>query len=271
MKRAPTLRVAWTLAAACGLSSAAAAADETSAVRERFRAAYAAALVGVEHDDTELRSYVLYPYLRAARLEHALTKARTEWEPADAATAEFLAETARQPVARTTRRAWLESLARRASWAALLEHYDATATTPALECQRFNARIARDDTVGLAAEIRSRWLTGRRLPNECEPAFRWLAAAGELPDEAVARRVALLLDNGQSSFARTIAARLPEALAAPLLQRADFVEHPARMLDAWLRGTVTDVPGDVVLGAWARLARAAPRGRQRGTPRSPSV
>jgi soluble lytic murein transglycosylase len=247
-------------AAAAFLSGGPAAADEGAALRARFRASYEAAIAGVAHeDDRELRSYVLYPYLRAARLEYALSRAQGTWETADTATAELLVETVGQPLALATRRAWLTSLARRASWAAFLEHYDGAATTPALECQRFNARIARDDTEGLAAEIRTRWLTGRRLPSECEPAFRWLATAGGLPDGAIAQRVELLLDNGQASFARTVAARLPREAAAPLLLRADFIEHPARMLDAWLRGTVSEAPTAVVLAAWARLARVAPQ------------
>lgn len=253
----------WVRGVAAALAAAvavAAVADETSAVRERFRAAYAAATAGTDltDDDAELRSYVLYPYLRAARLERALGAANTAWETSDTETARFLAEAAGQPVATATHRAWLASLARRESWVAFLERYDAAVATPALECERFNARIARDDTTGLAAEVRSRWLTGRRLPNECEPAFRWLRAAGELPDDLVAQRALLLLDSGQADFARTIASRLPPEAAAPLLQRADFIENPARMLDAWLRGAAGAVPSEVVLSAWTRLARNAP-------------
>jgi soluble lytic murein transglycosylase len=243
------------------LSSWTAAADDGNALRARFRASYDAAIAGVVlEDDRELRSYVLYPYLRAARLEHALSKTEHAWEAPDAAVEELLAETAGQPLALATRRAWLSSLARRASWPAFLEHYDPAVVTPTLECHRFNARIALGDTAGLDAEIRARWLTGRRLPSECEPAFRWLGAAGGLPDEAIAQRVDLLLDNGQTSFARTVAARLPNEAAAPYLLRADFIEHPARMLDAWLRGGAAgSVPSGVALAAWSRLARTAPQ------------
>src|SRR6185503_18458736 len=103
-----------------------------------------------------------------------------------------------------------------------------------------------------------RWLTEYRLPGECEPAFQWLRAQRELPDELVAQRATLLLDNGQAAFARTIAARLPSETAAPLLQRADFIESPARMLDAVLRNPNSSVPIDVVLEAWTRLARNSP-------------
>ncbi|HET7610084.1 MAG TPA: transglycosylase SLT domain-containing protein [Gammaproteobacteria bacterium] len=262
--RGSWLRAASGLAAACWLSSLALAAradaDEgDAAVREQFRAAYAAAALGVETaDDEALRAYVLYPYLRAARLDRALARAQGQWHEADDAAAEFLAQAGDAPVALPLRRAWLSSLARRESWEAFLAQYETAATTPELECQRLNARIARQDTTGLADDIRARWLSDYRLPSACEAAFQWLRAQGGLPAELVARRVELLLDSGQASFARTIAARLPAEAAAPLLERAQFIESPARMLDAFVRDDRKDVPAPVVLEAWSRLARNAP-------------
>ena len=254
------------VAAACILAAPAIAASADSqagdaAVREQFRAAYAAAALGVDAsagDDEALRGYVLYPYLRAVRIERALARTLGAWSATDDTTAALLAELGQTPVALDLRRAWLASLARRASWQAFLEAYDPAAATPVLDCEQFNARIARRDTTELAAELRARWLTGQRLPSECEPAFQWLRAAGELPDELVARRVELLLDNGQVSFARVVAARLPSEVAAPLLARAQFIENPKRMLDELVRDAGLEMPAPVVLEAWSRLARNAP-------------
>jgi soluble lytic murein transglycosylase len=231
-----------------------------AAVREQFAAAYAAASTGAAAaDDSEaLRAYVLYPYLRAARIEAALRRATGSEHEADAAAGAFLTETRDGPVAESVRRSWLASLARRESWAAFLAHYDGAAVTPALECELLNARIARHETEGLAAAIRARWLTAYRLPGECETAFQWLRAQRELPDELVAARVGLLLDAGNPGFARVVAARLAPDLAAPLLERAAFIENPARMLDALLDDASRVVPDDTVLAAWSRLARNAP-------------
>jgi soluble lytic murein transglycosylase len=228
------------------------------AVRNEFRAAYAAAASGTAAataDSEQLRSYLLYPYLEAARIERGLARAEGAWHESDAAAEAFLAEAGDVPVARAVRRAWLASLARRTSWQNFLAQYDARVATTALECQSFNARIALQDTAGLAGAVRARWLTGQRLPSECEPAFQWLRAQNELPDDLVAQRVTLLLDNGQAAFARVIAARLPADTAAPLLARAEFVENPARALDALLRADGRAVPAAVVLEAWSRLAR----------------
>lgn len=249
--------------AACALAPAAVSAEDDAriaALRDQFHAAYAAAAVGIDTDDDDaLRAYVLYPYLRAARLERALARAEGAWSDADLAAAAFVAELGEAPVARALRRAWLASLARREAWGAFIERYEASSATPALECQRFKARIALGDTADLPAEIRARWLTGHRLPGECEPAFQWLRAQRELPDELVTRRAQLLLDAGQAAFARVIAARLPRESAAPLLERAEFIERPAHMLDALLADPTRVVPPDVVLEAWSRLARNAPQ------------
>jgi soluble lytic murein transglycosylase len=228
-------------------------------VRERFLAAYTTADGSLEaNDDDALRAYVLYPYLRAARIERALARAEGEWQEADIAAAEFLTELGTAPVEPALRHAWLASLARRSLWQAFLDHYEAAAATPALECQYFNARIAQSMTEGLAKAIGERWLTPYRLPPECEPAFQWLRAQGALTDELVAERAKLLLDNGQAAFARVIAGRLPQDAASPLLERADFIESPARMLDGLLHDSNREVAPEVVLEAWSRLARNDP-------------
>src|SRR5687767_4577031 len=96
------------LIASCVFALRAVAAPETeddAALREQFRAAYSAAAVGLDTaDDDGLRAYVLYPYLRAARLERALARAQGAWHEADLAAAAFIAETGDAPVARALRR-----------------------------------------------------------------------------------------------------------------------------------------------------------------------
>ena len=258
------LRLGCRFAAVYAVASVAAgaAADTESAeaaVREQFRAAYAAAALGVETaDDEALRAYVLYPYLLGVRLERTLARAQAGSQDADDAAAEFLAQAGDAPVASIVRRAWLQSLARRAAWSAFLEQYRANLATSELECQQLNARIALNSTAELAADIRKRWLSAYRLPSECEPAFQWLRAQGDLPVELVAQRVELLLDAGEPSFARTVAARLPAEVAAPLLERAQFIESPTRMLDAFVSDSSREVPAPVILDAWSRLARNSP-------------
>ena len=230
-----------------------------AAMREQFRAAYAAATAGaVAADDAALREYVLYPYLRAARIEQALGRAEGVWHDTDVAAAEFLQETGLTPVAQALRRAWLASLARRESWAAFLDHYDRSAATLALECQQFNARIARE---------RDRRARGR------DP--RSLAHG-----QSIAERMRALIPMAACAARAPRRARRP-ARRAPARQRQRIVRPHDRRAAANGRGCTAArarrlhreprpdarcadrepsrlVPAEVVLEAWSRLARNAP-------------
>lgn len=236
--------------------------DSYAEMRREFRAAYEAAAsepaTAVPTDSLALQAYVLYPYLQAARIEHALARTGDSWSTLDERAQQFLSAHGAEPVARSVRRTWLASLGRRAQWQAFLDHYDAAAAIVALECQFFNARIARGDVVGLAPAIIKRWLSPYRLPGECEPAFQWLRAEGPLSDELIVQRATLLLDSGQSAFARVILRRLPAGVAAPLLARAQLLENPAGTIDAWLASPARNMDYDAILDGWARLARKDP-------------
>jgi soluble lytic murein transglycosylase len=241
-----------------------------AAIRQEFAAAYAAATDPAASgavDSPSLQGYVLYPYIQAARIERALEKAGAApaaipavgaADSADDRALQFLSAHGGEPVALILRRAWLASLARRGQWQALVDHYDPSAATVALECQRLNARITLGDIGGLAPDIAARWLTPRQLPGDCEPAFQWLRSEGPLTDELIAQRATLLLDHGQTDFARVIARRLPADTATPLLDRAHYIQNPARAIDALLADSKHDIDYDIVLDAWSRLSRSSP-------------
>jgi len=230
--------------------------------RREFIAAYEAAASGtslaVPADSLALQAYVLYPYLQAARIEHELARTDASWSTLDERAQRFLSAHGAKPVARIVRRALLASLGRRAQWKAFVDNYDAAAANIALECQSFNARIALGDTVDLDSVIIARWLSPYKLPRECEPAFQWLRAKGSLSDELIVRRVMLLLNSGQTAFARVIARRLPADAAAPLLARAKLFESPAATIDAWLASPEHNMDYDAILDGWARLTRNDP-------------
>jgi soluble lytic murein transglycosylase len=257
-------RALWlTLLLAASRAFAQAAADGTpEAVRAEFVDAYAAAQLGsgdAVNDTPALVNYVLYPYLRAARLAFALEHVSAGDTEADRLTNAFLEAHRGETVTGALRREWLESLARRGEWQGLLDHYDAAVATQALACAQLRARIVLQRTAGLDTAIVERWLSAWRLPPECEPVFQWLRDQGGLGDALVAERVQRLLENGQASFARVIARRLPDAQAKPLLQWADLIEKPAASIDALLADPAVDVGATELLDGFSRLARDAPR------------
>jgi soluble lytic murein transglycosylase len=247
------------------VAASAAAEDPLAAARQLFVREYAAVESGAPlssaADAATLRTYVLYPYLQRARIARALGKTVGPLGPVDVEAREFLVAHHGEPVAPELRLAWLRSLAARGHWTAFAEHYQAGLTDAALRCQWLNARIATGGDATLRAAVTEQWLTPERLPPECERSFAWLRADNGMTEELIEQRVRLLLDNGQTAFARIVAGRLPAGRAAPLLQWADLLDHPERSIDAVLAGSALAARGDdtALLAAWRKLARSNPR------------
>ena len=156
------------LVAVCALvAPAQSVGADAEELRTRFQAAYAAAdsTLGAV-DDAELKGYVLYPYLRAARIERALAGPERAWNAADDAALSLVTEQGTEPAAAALRRTWLASLARRELWQAFIDHYDPAVANVALECQYWNAGIVQASTADLAPAVTARWLTPYRLPPE---------------------------------------------------------------------------------------------------------
>ena len=231
-------------------------------VRDEFvaalRAVQAGADAGAAADSERLRDYALYPYLEAARLVRALETASGPNAEADAASRAFLDRHGDAPVARAVRRARVVSFARRELWRALLAEIDPGTSDEALRCTALRARIAVDEIVGIAPEIIDVWLTGRRLPLDCEPVFEWMRAEGLMTPDLIEGRVRLLLENGQADFARVIADRLPAERAAPWLRWADLIDRPRDALDRLIAAPSTPLPEGARDDGWQRLARNQP-------------
>lgn len=231
--------------------------ERLAGVRTAFVEAFELQRQGLpaEDDSSELRAYPLYSYLQAARLEQALL----DEEPgADARVEAFLTEFGEDPVGLAPRRKWLESLAGRKRWEAFLSQFDSGVASQALQCRRFEARIALGELSGLAAEIVETWLRPQQLPGVCEVAFQWLRDQGLLEDALVEQRVHGLLVNGQAAFAKVIARQLPAESAQPLLVWADLIENPAASIDALAEAPDRRLDSDVLLDGFARLARDDP-------------
>jgi soluble lytic murein transglycosylase len=207
-----------------------------------------------------LRTYPLYPYLQAARMAQALGEAEAAWTPADERARSFLEFYDVEPVGRKLRRAWLKSLARREAWRSFLAEYQSGAADARLRCQYLAGRIAVEDLVALAPAIIEQWLTAERLPMECEPVFQWLRAEGPLTDALIEQRVRLLLQSGETAFARVIAQRLPPDSSAPLVRWAELLEDPATSIDALIQAPNQDIEPSTLLEGWTKLARDDPQG-----------
>src|SRR6516165_144262 len=180
--------------------------------RRAFQDAYARVAANFPDDSAAdsqaLKSYPLYPYLEAARLRQALNGSSDSLARVDQAAADFIAAHEQAPVSRGLRRAWLDSLAKRAKWGLFMEAYRDAGATDAARCQSFTARIELGKTEGLARDIAKQWLTPRTLP-ECTRPFAWLDVNGLLTPDLIEKRVRLALESDNVVFARQIVQQLP--------------------------------------------------------------
>ena len=240
------------------------------AVRQAFMNAMATVAItpaaDATPDEATLRSYVLYPYLQAARLQRQLeltTPAAAGTVdallPVDQAVIEFLREHASAPVTSGLRVTWLTSLAARREWPTYLEHYDPGRDVgPTLRCHSLAARVATNQTAGLEDALAETWLTGKSLPDACDAALAWWRARGGPGAELTTRRIRLALEGGDVTLARQLARSLPADRAAPLLQWAALIERPSREIEALIAEPGRDVEDVALQDGWMRFARQDP-------------
>jgi len=240
------------LAAALGPARA----DPLAAARSEFMAAYQRVGVPapevIPADSAALQAYPLYPYLQASRLQLRLD------DPAAAAGIEaFLATHGNAPVARSLRRSWLMSLARRKAWEPYLAAYrEDVDDTVAARCNTLAARVALGRTEGLAEIVAETYLSPRSLPPACDPAFDWLRSQGRLTADLVERRARLALSAGEAGLARYLARSLSGERAAPIEQWAALIEQPRSSIEALIEQPARAVEPAALLDGWWRFARA---------------
>lgn len=210
------------------------------------------------HDSKLLRSYVLYPYLQAARIRQALSTATGGPGPVDDRAGDFLIAHPQIPVSRSLRHDWLDSLAQRQQWNLFLQVYQPT-SNETVHCEDFSARIALGRLPGLAEEIQAAWQTPHSLP-DCDTAFTWLKQNGQLTPDLIERRVRLALEAGNASFAQQLIPQLPPDRAAPLTQWAQLLESSDRAIDALIASPQSPVEPDALLAGWTHLGRVDPEG-----------
>lgn len=239
--------------------AAATSADVPASPLTQFKSAWQRVASGQpdEPDSAALKALAIYPYLQAARLQRDLKNVDTDTPSPDGAVAAFLQAHAGEPVSRALTRAWLHSLADRQDWVALLANYDPARSDDSLRCQWFAARIAMDDTTGLAADVARAYQTPRSLP-DCDTAFDWLRQQGQLSTAMTVARARNALRAGHASFARQLAAQLPDDQAAPLQRWATLIADPERGVRAAIDDPQQALPGGALADGWFRLARRAP-------------
>jgi soluble lytic murein transglycosylase len=234
----------------------------TSSVRDLFlqalqQARQAAPSPDAElHDPAALRAYVLYDYLIAARLQHALQVA--PGPQLDARIDAFVRAHPREPVVHDLHHDWLVSLAARGRWDWFLARASGV-SDPLLLCQRLAGQLAVGAVAGAAAapweaEALALWSQPLQQASVCDGVFERLQQRGLLTPERVAARVRAALAAGNVALALQLAAALPPQQSAPLLQWARLLQSPAATLHALAVQPLTPVEPLALQAGFHRLA-----------------
>ncbi|MGH8505434.1 MAG: transglycosylase SLT domain-containing protein [Stenotrophobium sp.] len=246
------------LALLAGGSCAAADGTDMAAVRTQFRDAMTRAAAGetAQVDPESLRTYVLYPYLLAARLQRQLQSA--SGAATDAAVQAFLAQYPTLPIARDLRQGWLHNLAQREAWPEFLKAYSAEASDADLRCIQLLARIKTGPDTSLRDDALKIWMTGQTLPPTCIPAFDWAAQQGWLTPELRAQRAQLAVDAGNAELTEFLAQSLPPEIATPLMRLAALQRSPSDELNRLLKHPHESIQPKALLATFTRVARSDP-------------
>jgi soluble lytic murein transglycosylase len=234
------------------LTSASASADEDA------RQAFVAAMQRVRlnqadlPDSAALEGYAIHDYLVAARLRRDLTKRPGEALDSDIDT--FLQAHAGEPVTHGLRHDWLTSLAERRRWGWFLPR-SADVSDPALICDQLAGRLAMGDTDGLGAAVLARWMLPQKTLPECSEIFGWLRRQNLVTPELaeIKARAALAADNPR--LGRELAADVPIARAAALLQWSDLLEAPKTALTVLASHPNLTVDPDALAAGFEKLTR----------------
>lgn len=154
----------------------------------------------------DLKDYPLYPYLHYAYLNSRLNKVSEDevrW---------FLENYHDLPDAEGLRSRWLLKLAKKGRWQEFQDIY-----TPQqddrLQCLHLQARINTGNRIYLLEDIRSLWLRGKSLPDECDGPFNLLYASDLMDSDLVWQRIRLAMENGQTNLAGFLGKKLPPKLS----------------------------------------------------------
>jgi soluble lytic murein transglycosylase len=196
----------------------------------------------------ELRDYPLYPYLRYEYIRPRLAKL------SDDLVGEFLQSYPDLPMADGLRTQWLLLLAQRGRWESFIAHYTHQ-QDPRLRCLYLRARMETGRREYLLEDTRTLWLTGKSLPDECNPAFELLYDSPLMTSDLVWQRIRLAMDSGQTGLASHLSRRLPDAERKWV---ARWIEAHGNPDGASREPRYEDTPiaREILLHALRRLARA---------------
>jgi soluble lytic murein transglycosylase len=230
--------------------------DNAVTARAEFVAAVARVDAGQPDsaDSKALSSYMLYPYVLAARLQRDIKASKDN--SVDARTQEFLGAYSDYAIARDVRKTWLRNLAQRQDWVLFKTAYRDDVADDDLRCQQLQARIATNSSDGsLRDDALKLWMNAKPLPQSCTGASDWLQSQGSITPQLAEQRARLALVAGNTDLAEPLLRMLAPARAAPLQRWLRLIRNPKDEISALIADPSAPVEAVALLDGYTRLAR----------------
>jgi soluble lytic murein transglycosylase len=170
-----------------------------------------------------LRDYPLKDYLRYLDL-----RTRLETAPSQEVAA-FLRDVPDSFMAEDLRKRMLRLFADTGDWASYLAFDDAALEGFEFRCQRMVARAVVQGGRPQPGEVLALWEEGKPLPESCQRIEDWLLDAGLLTSERLWKRIEQAMEDGRTSEARRLAARVGAEGRIPVWVEAR--KSPERFLE----------------------------------------
>lgn len=244
------------LPAAVMLVSTTTWADSLQSQRERYQeikqAWDANKMDEVERLLPTLQEYPLYPYLEYRELAQDIDIISPKQVN------DFINANPNLPLARTLKTRFVNELAKREEWAALLAFSPNPPKPAEAKCNYYYANWATGQQSVAWKGAEEAWLNGRSMPESCDKLFNQWEKAGYLTPEMVLQRISLAIKEGNSSIASYLAKRLPANYKTVSDALVKLQNDPASVEQFARDMTPTDFSRQATLAAFSRFARNQP-------------
>lgn len=199
-----------------------------------------------------LHDHPLYPYLVEAELEKRLRK--LPFKEVD----QFLADHQGSVVAAKLHKKWLNTLAKKKRWPEFIRYYRADLAGNTLRCRYIEGMHQTGYSAIALEQTTAIWLSGKSLPDACDPVFKRWQDAGYKTDPLVWQRIKLALASNNHLLARYLSKRSSAALKPYARRLISVHRKPQRLANSSDFADGSNLSRDIIAHGLKRLAAPNP-------------
>ena len=174
--------------------------------------------------EQQLIDYPLYPYLRFIELERRIKKT------SDQKIQQFVQTYHNTPLARKLYYRWMNSLARKQEYTALVRHFRPTQNTHLL-CHYANALHETKQFKHAFSLTDELWQTGSSLPKSCDPILKKWSEVGFMTESRLWTRIHLVMKKGKRRLASYLGKSLSKQERRKLNLWKKVQRHPETVIN----------------------------------------